>query len=276
MKTCIVFFLLTISTALAAQEAVFKDVKGKVEFQLPGKDWVGAKIGDTVPAGTVISTGFKASASLSVRGSVISLKPLTRLSLEELVKSDSGTKTTLKLLSGKVKAEVRPQSEENSQQFDVKGPNATASVRGTGLDTDGESIFVSHGKVEFVNKFGISRSVQGGEFTKTSSGPSVAAPIAVKPPSAPVLNQDGTVNEEKVVEQEKQEVAASGGGGGGGGVLDQLGEQFSSQVETKTDSAKVSVSEIVAQVVADVQEQNSAALLANLTITIVPANPSPK
>jgi hypothetical protein len=198
---------------------------------------------------------------------VISLKPLTRLSLEELVNSGSGSKTTLKLLSGKVKAEVRPQSEENSQQFEVKGPNATASVRGTGLDTDGESIFVSHGSVEFVNAFGISRSVQGGEFTKTSSGASVAAPIAVKPPSAPVLNQDGTVNEEKVVEQEKQEFAASGGGGGGG-VLDQLGEQFSSQVETKTDSAKVSVSDIVQKVVSDILVEQAAALSANLTIKI--------
>ena len=157
MKIFVLFFLLLIVNALGAQEAVFKDVKGKVEFQLPGKDWVAAKVGDTVPAGTLISTGFKATASLSVLGSVISLKPLTRLSLEELVNSGSGSKTTLKLLSGKVKAEVRPQSEENSQQFEVKGPNATASVRGTGLDTDGESIFVSHGSVEFVNAFGISR-----------------------------------------------------------------------------------------------------------------------
>ena len=141
-------------------------------------------------------------------------------------------------------------------------------MRGTGLDTDGESIFVSHGSVEFVNAFGISRSVQGGEFTKTSSGASVAAPIAVKPPSAPVLNQDGTVNEEKVVEQEKQEFAASGGGGGGGGVLDQLGEQFSSQVETKTDTAKVSVSDIVQKVVSDILVEQAAALSANLTIKI--------
>jgi hypothetical protein len=268
MKISVLFFLLLIVNALGAQEAAFKDVKGKVEFQLPGKDWVAAKVGDTVPAGTLISTGFKATASLSVLGSVISLKPLTRLSLEELVNSGSGSKTTLKLLSGKVKAEVRPQSEENSQQFEVKGPNATASVRGTGLDTDGESIFVSHGSVEFVNAFGISRSVQGGEFTKTSSGASVAAPIAVKPPSAPVLNQDGTVNEEKVVEQEKQEFAASGGGGGGGGVLDQLGEQFSAQVDTRSDKVEVSVSDIVQKVVSDILVEQAAALSANLTIKI--------
>jgi len=43
-----------------------------------------------------------------------------------------------------VKAEVRPKTAANDQQFEVKGPNATASVRGTGIDTDGVSILVNH------------------------------------------------------------------------------------------------------------------------------------
>ena len=89
--TTLTAVLLLLGSSLFAQEAVFKDVKGKVEYQLPGKDWVPAKNGDSVPAGTMVSTGFKSTANLSVMGSLISLKPLTRLSLDELVKTDTGT-----------------------------------------------------------------------------------------------------------------------------------------------------------------------------------------
>ncbi|MEI8092679.1 MAG: FecR domain-containing protein [Spirochaetales bacterium] len=266
MKTTILTALvLLLSFGLAAQEAVFKDVKGKVEYQLAGKAWSPAKVGDSIPAGTLVSTGFKSTASLSVLGSLISLKPLTRLSLDELVKSETGTKTSLKLLSGKVKAEVRPKTAANDQEFEVKGPNATASVRGTGLDTDGESILVNHGEVEFTNNFGINRSVQGGEFTTSGSGPSVSPPVSVKPAAAPALKDDGTVDEEKVTEQDNQEAE-----NGTTVDLETVSNDFGDQVDTTDTGPSFTevLDEVVSEVVSDVVEQTNVAVSADLTVTI--------
>lgn len=179
----------------AAEVAIFREVKGKVEYQLEGKDWTAAKVGVSLPKGALVSTGFKASASLEVMGSVIFIKPLTRMVLEDLVKTSTETKTGLKLLSGKVKTEVKPSSAASETVFEVKGPTATASVRGTGFEFDGENILVNHGKVEFANRYGQSRQVQGGEFSSAGKRGTVTPPIPVKPAEKPVITAEGGAEE---------------------------------------------------------------------------------
>jgi hypothetical protein len=203
-------FVFATSGLFAAESAVFKEVKGKVEYQIDGDDWMPAKVGASVPAGAVISTGFKSSAALEVLGSVIMIKPLTRMVLDELVRSASGTKTGLTLLSGKVKTEVKPSSATSATVFDVKSPTATASVRGTGFEFDGENILVNHGNVVFSNQWGVSRSVQGGEFSSAGRGGSVSPPIPVKPAEKPAITAEGGAEEVEAMFTEDSSVPVEG------------------------------------------------------------------
>ncbi|HTH12977.1 MAG TPA: FecR domain-containing protein [Spirochaetia bacterium] len=181
---------LLLSPGLWAENAVFKDVKGKVEY-LDGTDWLPAKVGLSIPSGTTISTGFKSTAALEVMGSVLFVKPLTRMVLASLVRDAQGTKTDLTLLAGKVRAEVKPTSETAKTQFEVKGPEATASVRGTGFEFDGVNLLVNHGEVRFANRWNVSRSIQGGEFSSIGRGTSVTPPVAVKPAEKPLITAGG-------------------------------------------------------------------------------------
>jgi hypothetical protein len=208
---------LSLSAGLfAAEAAVFREVKGKVEYQLEGEDWMPAKVGATLPKGAVISTGFKSTAALEVLGSVIMIKPLTRMVLDELVRTSSGTKTGLTLLSGKVKTEVKPSSATSATVFDVKSPTATASVRGTGFEFDGENILVNHGNVEFSNNWGVSRSVQGGEFSSAGGkGGSVSPPIPVKPAEKPQITAAGGSEETDAMFKDSSTPSDAGGDTGG-------------------------------------------------------------
>ncbi len=177
-------------------------MKGKVEYQTKG-EWLAAKVGVEVPAGTTISTGFKSSAAIEVLGSVVFVKPLTRIVLDELVKNGGGTTTNLTLLSGKVKAEVKPSSATAITNFNVKGPTATASVRGTGFEFDGVNLLVNHGEVDFSNRWQVSRSIRGGEFSSVGrNGTSVSAPIPVKQADKQVITAQGGPSEVDAVLQE--------------------------------------------------------------------------
>jgi len=112
---------------------------GKVQTQSKGdENWRDAKIGDVVEEGTVISTGFNSNATLNIEGSVCTLQPLTRLSLEQLAKKDvsqdgtnkSVTKTSIYIDSGKATFKVNSTA-KNLNDFKVHSPASTASVRGT-------------------------------------------------------------------------------------------------------------------------------------------------
>ena len=168
------------SLAAAALTATITEVAGKVECKLPGKDWVAAKTGTVLPAGSLISTGFKSTAILKTESATLTVKPVTRLSLEELVKSEGTTETQMFLMAGRVKAEVTPRKGEQAE-FKVKSPTATASVRGTGFEFDGQNLLVDHGAVQFESDtgIGISQTVTSGEFSTLSQTGTVTAPVAV-------------------------------------------------------------------------------------------------
>lgn len=175
---CLAMMCVASAASAATLSATIAEVAGKVEYKVPGKDWKPAKVGDIVPKGTVISTGFKSTALLTVGASTITVKPVTRLSLEELVESASGTQTQLFLLAGRVKADVTPQSGKVTE-FKVKSPTATASVRGTGFEFDGVNLVVERGLVELRTPTGLQRSVAAGEFSYVSSSGDVTPPAAV-------------------------------------------------------------------------------------------------
>lgn len=184
MKKCLGILILCVagisSLAAAALTATVAEIAGKVECKLPGKDWTAAKTGDVLPAGSLISTGFKSTAILKTESATLTVKPVTRLSLEELVKSEGTTKTQMFLMAGRVKAEVAPREGEQAE-FKVKSPTATASVRGTGFEFDGQNLIVDHGTVqlEAESGIGIPQSVGGGQFSTISQTGTVTAPVAV-------------------------------------------------------------------------------------------------
>ena len=184
MKKCLGILILCIavvsSLSAAVLTATVTEVAGKVECKLPGTNWRAAKTGDVLPAGSLISTGFKSTAILKTESATLTVKPVTRLSLEELIKSEGTTKTQMFLMTGRVKAEVTPHEGEKAE-FKVKSPTATASVRGTGFEFDGKSLLVDHGFVllEAESGIGVPQIVAAGEWTSISNTGAVAVPVAV-------------------------------------------------------------------------------------------------
>lgn len=182
MKRCILTAAMLVAVASAAMAATLNatvvEIAGKVEYQLPGKGWKPAKVGDSLPKGTIVSTGFKSTVLLKVGPSTVTVKPITRLSLEEILQSESGTQTQLFLMAGRVKAEVTPQA-GSPVEFQVKSPTATASVRGTGFEFDGTNLLVAHGSVQLRTPHGMTRYVRSGEFSYVATNGSVTSPAAV-------------------------------------------------------------------------------------------------
>ena len=62
---CVLFILIITGSFLFALEGKIVETIGKVEVQKAGT-WVPAKAGDILDAGSVISTGFKSEAVLSI------------------------------------------------------------------------------------------------------------------------------------------------------------------------------------------------------------------
>lgn len=182
MKARIVFAIVLAAAAVlpgfSAEQAVFSEVKGKVEYKAPGGDWKGAKAGDKIEGGYVVSTGFKSSAVLVMGKTTLSLRPVTRLTLEELIRTEAGAKTQLYLLAGRVKADVPPEPGKTTE-FKIKSPTATASVRGTGFETDGVNLVVFRGSVDLAAAGGGSRPVAAGEYGFVGEDGDVPPPAAL-------------------------------------------------------------------------------------------------
>ncbi|MBO4319397.1 MAG: FecR domain-containing protein [Treponema sp.] len=139
-------FVLTFSIVSAyALEAKVVSVTGKVEVQTGGSSWKTLKAGDKITKGSVISTGFKSSAKISIDNTTVDLGPLTRITVEKLASNSAKDETNLYLDTGKVKAEVKKDSAKKVD-FKVSSPVATASVRGTIIEyTAGGTLRTSEG-----------------------------------------------------------------------------------------------------------------------------------
>jgi hypothetical protein len=166
--TALILALLSILIVhLSAQsQPVIKEAAGKVEVQAPQQAWVPAKVGMKVSLGSLISTGFNSTAVLDLGGSVLQVKPLTRLRVNELIEKQGTVQTSLFLQVGKVKADVKTIAGV-TQDFKVKGPVSTAAVRGTGFDYDGYDLYVYDGVVTFSNLLGQKRTYSSGEEGNT-------------------------------------------------------------------------------------------------------------
>ncbi len=173
-----VLALLAAATAFP-QTAVFKELSGKVEYQLAGKEWRPANAGTEVPTGTMISTGFKSMALIALGNASVLVKPLTRLTIDQIVRVEGSEAAKLFLIAGRVRAEVTPESGKKID-FSVRSSTATASVRGSGFDFDGLNLERVHGRIHFVSRIGQSRTLFDGETSRLADDGSVEAPIKLQ------------------------------------------------------------------------------------------------
>jgi hypothetical protein len=173
-KKTILFFILLVSLVghsfLSAQSrAIVKEITGKVEVKLPNRDWAPASVGLPLPAGTIISTGFKSSAVIEMDASVLTVKQLTRLTLEELFRKDNEVNTRVYLRAGTIEADVKP-TEGLTHNYRLRSPVTTASVRGTRFPFEIKRLFVKKGIVVLSNLINRQGTAGEGEGVWTTTG----------------------------------------------------------------------------------------------------------
>jgi hypothetical protein len=165
MVLALLVIILAAGTAFAQDTAVVKRIAGKVEIQKPGEAWLPAAVGMELPLRATISTGFNSQAILEIGSSVLTLRALTRIRIDELQVRDDVAVTGLTMPVGRIRAEVRS-TEGLSTDFRVRSPVSTAAVRGTGFDNDGSTLVCFDKAVNFENHAGIATQVSKGETGK--------------------------------------------------------------------------------------------------------------
>ncbi|AEF85403.1 conserved hypothetical protein [Treponema primitia ZAS-2] len=133
----------------AQENAFIREITGDVTLKLPNESaWTPAAAGDTLTKNTLISTGFKSSALIALGNSTLTIRPLTRLSLEEIILNQDNETVSLNLQTGRVRADVAPPS-GGKTDFTVRSPSVTASVRGTSFEMDTMNLHVDNGRVQY-------------------------------------------------------------------------------------------------------------------------------
>jgi ferric-dicitrate binding protein FerR (iron transport regulator) len=83
---------------------------------------------------------------IGLGNSVVTVQPLTRLSLEQIQEAADAERVDLYLQTGRIRADVTPPS-GGRVDFTVRSPSVTASVRGTSFEFDGQRLSVDEGRV---------------------------------------------------------------------------------------------------------------------------------
>ena len=199
MKLAILFFAaqFVFSGLLFAQNGVIRELSGTVELKRAGAaNFVPARTGDAIAQDTVISTGFKSTALVEIGSSVLTVRPLTRLTLAELRTAEGTENINVNLQTGRVRVDVNPPAGTRTN-MEVRGPSATASVRGTSFEFDTRNLAVLHGVVAFRGNRGGTMLVSAGSTSQVTENSKAADPIETNatgllPPS--VIGSSGSVS----------------------------------------------------------------------------------
>ena len=165
-----ILLLFAVFILSAADRAVLKEVKGKVEIKPSGGSWTLARTGIEISSGTTISTGFNSGATLDLGSSEIQVRQLTRISLNKLVEQQGTIKTDIGLKVGRIRAEIKD-VEGLKHDFTIRSSVSTASVRGTTLEgEDGEEWSGEGGSYTVTTDTGEEITVTEGETIEVESG----------------------------------------------------------------------------------------------------------
>jgi len=154
-------FLFLGQTFAADLEAKVISLSGKVEYA-NGTNWEAAQEGLILNKGSTISTGFRSTAVLQIGSAKVTVKALSRLTVQELAEQAGLISADIFLQVGRVNADVA-KVPEKTLNYQFKSPIATASVRGTELDFDGVTLKVIHGSVDYISPKGQRNLVNGGQ-----------------------------------------------------------------------------------------------------------------
>jgi len=193
MKKILFMLLIIVSAASAVQAQTVKvgSVTGKVEVQQPGQSWQNATSGMIIPANSQISTGFASEAKVIMDNADITVRALTRMSIQEYSTSGDTTTTKLFLGSGKIRTDVK-KSEGKVNDFQIRSPVATAAVRGTSFEFDGIRLTVNEGNVEFFSKTGSKVQVPAGSSSQATEDGGASTPADEKKQEASVSASTST------------------------------------------------------------------------------------
>jgi len=201
--TLIVLIFLCAGFAFA-QNGTITEITGTVEIKRAGSaNFVPARVGEQLAWDTIVSTGFKSTALITAGSSVITVQPLTRLTLSEL-SSSAGTETiNVGLQTGRVRVDVNPPAGTQTNMT-VRAPSATASVRGTSFEFDTRNLQVHHGTVAFQGERGGTFLVSAGSTTSILSDGRAADPIetnaAALTPLPPAGGADSGIGNNESIE----------------------------------------------------------------------------
>lgn len=151
--------LFVLSAAFAADpSAQVRSFSGKVEYRIGSGSWAPLSPGLQLPLGSTISTGFDSRAVLEIGPSTLTIAPLTRMTINDLIEKNGLVSTAIQLQVGKIKTQVK-KVEGIQNDFVIKSPVATASVRGTDFDFDSVNLVVYDGFVLLTDRYGHSLRV---------------------------------------------------------------------------------------------------------------------
>jgi hypothetical protein len=191
-KTGIGLLLLMCAVLVYAQTqsaAIVREASGMVEVKEAGSsEWKAVVPGQTLDTASLVSTGFKSTALIAIGNSLVTVRPLTRLSLEEIAANQAGEKVVLNLRAGRVRADVKPPLGKKTD-FSVRSPIATASVRGTIFEFDGTEVKVDEGRVHLGGETVTGAYIGAGRSTavNTETGSTVTVLENVKEELSPAL-----------------------------------------------------------------------------------------
>jgi hypothetical protein len=158
---------------------VIRELTGDVQIKPANTSaFVAAGVGTPVVRDTIVSTGFKSTAIIAIGNSVITVQPLTRLTLAEIQSLQELENINISLQSGRVRVDVKPPAGMR-ESFTVRTPSATASVRGTSFELDADNITVFEGTVTYNGTSGTAAMVNigGTSFVQTDGTP--ADPVSI-------------------------------------------------------------------------------------------------
>jgi hypothetical protein len=208
-------FALFLITALVVgafcQNGIIRELSGEVELKPVGAtDFARASTGDTVALNTIVSTGFRSTAIIAVGNSLITVRPLTRLSLAEIQSSGNTENVNLSLQAGRIRVDVSPPAGTRTN-LTVQTPNATASVRGTSFAMDTVSITVSEGRVSFGGTSGPAVMVSGGNASFVAASGTSANPAEVAAATLAPASPVGAPSPDAVAQPSESAAASASG-----------------------------------------------------------------
>jgi hypothetical protein len=174
------FFCAALGVFAQSSFGVIQEMIGTVEIKLPGAgSFTTAKPGDSLSQDTIISTGFRSFASIAIGHSLITLRPLTCMTLTAIQSSTNVENLNVSLQAGRVRVDVKPPAGVNAS-MSITSNIALASVRGTSFEFDTRNLYVSEGTVSFMGKRGQLMQVSAGSNSRIEADARATSPVEVQ------------------------------------------------------------------------------------------------